>query len=204
MKKNAKISCIILCVIALFSTVSCKSITQNITDKTVENYLNNGDYTKAYKIATGSKKDEILAENICAVMSQESSDNMKNPSSFNLINAYYYPFINKDNGAIGSYVVLYLSGTNSYGGTITNYFVYTIGTDEEWNYIGSCSVIYEEDDDDLEDTLIKYVANSGIEKGYQLSREQVKRINNMFKADTLYKVKQISWNIVDTSKWVNA
>ena len=41
----------------------------------------------------------------------------------------------------------------------------------------------------------------GIEKGDKLSKEQVKRINAQFEADTLYKVEAIDWDTVDTSSF---
>ena len=147
-----------------------------------------------------TKKLDVLAENVIAVLSQESSEGLKDPSSFVLRDAWYYAFMH-DDGAIGSYAVLYISGANSYGAKVSSYWAYTLGKTGDWNYIGSVDVSYDEDDDDLGDMLTKIIVQAGMEKGDKLSKEQVKRINAQFEADTLYKVDAIDWGVVDTSSF---
>lgn len=169
----------------------------------VEDLCAEGNYLEAYEKADSGEKMDVLAENIIAVLSQESSDGLKDPSSFVLRDAWYYAFMHED-GAIGGYAVLYLSGANSYGAKVSNYWAYTLGDDGDWNYIGSVDVSYDEDDDDLEDMLTKIIVQAGMEKGDKLSKEQVKRINTQFEADTLYKVDAIDWDVVDTSSFPEA
>ena len=165
----------------------------------VEDLCAEGKYLEAYEKAEGDEKLDVLAENMIAVLSQETSEKLKNPDSFDLREAWYYAFMH-DDGAIGGYAIIYSAGTNSYGGTVSDYFVYTLGKDDrEWNYIGSVDVTYDEDDDDLADALTKIVLRAGKEKGEKLSKEQVDRINDQFEAETLYKVEAIDWDIVDTS-----
>jgi uncharacterized protein len=62
----------------------------------------------------------------------------------------------------------------------------------------------DEDDDDLADALTKIVIREGKEKGKQLTKEQVKRINAQFEAETLYKVEAIDWDVVNTSGFEKA
>ena len=159
-----------------------------------------GNYIEAYQKASDDEKLDVLAENIIAVLSQESSDGLKDPSSFILRDAWYYAFMH-DDGAIGGYAVLYLSGANSFGAKVSNYWAYALGEDGEWNYIGSVDVSYDEYDDELGDMLTKMIVQAGMEKGEQLSKKQVKRINSQFEADTLYQVDAIDWDDVDTSQF---
>lgn len=167
---------------------------------TTEELLAEGNYVEAYEKADANEKDDILAENVIAVLSQESSDGLKDPSSFVLRDAYFYAFIHED-GDIGGYAVLYISGANSYGAKVSSYWAYTLGDDQEWNYIGSVDVSYDEDDDDWEDMLTKIIVQAGMEKGTKLSKEQVNRINDLFEADLLYTVDAIDWDDVDTSNF---
>jgi hypothetical protein len=170
----------------------------------VEDLCAEGKYLEAYEKAEGDEKLDVLAENMIAVLSQETSDKLKNPDSFNLRDAWYYGFLHRSDGAMGGYAILYSTGTNSYGGTVSAYFVYTLGKDGEWNYVGSVDASYDEDDDDLADALTKIVIREGKEKGKQLTKEQVKRINAQFEAETLYKVEAIDWDVVNTSGFEKA
>ena len=125
----------------------------------------------------------------------------EDPNEDKIVVMTYYAFMH-DDGAIGGYAIIYSAGTNSYGGTVSDYFVYALGKDDrEWNYIGSADVTYDEDDDDLADALTKIVIREGKEKGEKLSTEPVDRINTQFEAETLYKVEAIDWDVVDTSEF---
>jgi len=48
---------------------------------------------------------------------------------------------------------------------------------------------------------LKLRARIAIENGHELSKMQLEHINSQFKAGTLCKVKEIDWNIVDTSSF---
>lgn len=167
----------------------------------VEGLCEQGRYAEAYEKAEGSEKDEVLAENMCAVLSEVTSTKLKNPSSFKLLRAYYYPFINSE-GELGGYVILYSSGENSYGGTVSDYMAYVWSpSDQQWNYWGSCDTYEEESGDEFEDTLVKIVVEAGIRKGIELTKTQVKHINDLFEADKLWEVEFIDRDIIDTSRF---
>ena len=166
----------------------------------VESLCAEGKYLEAYEMAEGEEKLDVLAENIIAVLSQECIDGFNDPSVFILRDAWHYRFMHKD-GAIGGYAILYISGANSVGGMASEYFAFTLGSDEEWNYIGSTSVTYDESGDDIEMMLIKIIVNAGMEKGAKLAPDQVQRINDHFEAKTLYLVNPIDWAVVDTSSF---
>lgn len=185
---------VIIAIILLFGTKNSP-----LRKPTTEELCAEGKYVEAYEKATDDDvKFDVLAENVIAVLSQESSEGLKDPSSFSLRDAWYYAFMHED-GDIGGYAVLYISGANSYGAKVSSYWAYTLGENQEWNYIGSVSVTYDEDDDDWSDMLTKIIVNAGMEKGEKLTKEQVKRINTQFEEDTLYKVEAIDWDDVDTS-----
>jgi len=167
----------------------------------VEDLCAQGDYIKAYEKASGAEKEEVLAENVIAYLSEESSDNLKDPNSFNLREGYYYAWKNED-GTFGQQAVLYMSGNNSYGAAVSNYWVWVYDNDdEEWGYWGSFDTTEFEDDDELADMLGKVVLESVLEKGIKLEKSQVKNINAQFEADTLYTVELIDKDDIDTSRF---
>lgn len=200
-KKKSNMPKIIIGAVAAVLVVVLAIVIIPMLQVTPEELMAEGNYVEAYEKAdSSSEKDKILAENVIAVLSQESSDGLKDPSSFVLREGYYYPFLH-DDGAIGSYAVLYIAGANSYGAKVSSYWAYTLGKDGEWNYIGSADVSYDESSDDLSDKLIKMIVRAGMEKGTKLSRDQVNRINDLFEADLLYTVDAIDWDDVDTSNF---
>ena len=71
----------------------------------VEDLCAEGKYIEAYKKAKAEEKMDVLSENVIAVLSQESSDLLKDPSSLVLRNAWYYPYLRND-GEIGGRVVI--------------------------------------------------------------------------------------------------
>lgn len=167
----------------------------------VEDLCAQGNYEKAYEKASDEQKPEIIAENAAAVQSAFSADNLKDPSSFKLRDAYYDEFTNGD-GELVKRLVLYISGANSYGATVSSYWLYTrYEDDRDWSYFCSVSSLeteesskYDDEDEKLEKlrnnigrTTIKLTMNDGI----KLSKDAVKRINTMFENGTLDDVKLI-------------
>lgn len=168
--------------------------------KSAADYLAEGDYAMAYQTSEDAQeKRKIFAENVLAHLSLETSDSLKNPDSFVLRKGYHYAWQNED-GSIGQYGVIYSSGTNSFGGTITSYFVWVFSAeDEKWEYWGSASTTADDDDDDTYDILVKIILNKAIDKGVEIDRSQVKHINDQFEAETLYLVELIPQDKIDTS-----
>ena len=164
----------------------------------VEDLCAQGNYEKAYEKADASEKLEIRAENAAAVQSAFSADNLKDPNSFVLRDAYYNEGTN-DDGETTKQLVLYISGANSYGASVSSYWLYTWDAEEdEWSYFCSVSDLSEEEYnyyDDEDEKLEKLVNNIGrtfikntMNDGIELSKDAVKRINAMFEADTLDEV----------------
>lgn len=164
----------------------------------VEDLCAQGNYEKAYEKADASEKLEIRAENAAAVQSALSADNLKDPNSFVLRDAYYNEGTN-DDGETTKQLVLYISGANSYGANVSSYWLYTwdLG-DQEWGYYCSVSDLSDEEYssyDDEDERLEKLLNNLGrisikntMDGGTKLSKDAVKRINAMFEADTLDEV----------------
>jgi RNA polymerase subunit RPABC4/transcription elongation factor Spt4 len=95
----------------------------------VDAYLSDGKYKEAYDIALSDQdKLQIQIENAAAVYGQYSADNLKDPSSFVLRDAYYYEGEKGEDGKISKRLVLQISGNNSYGASVSNYWLYT------WEY----------------------------------------------------------------------
>lgn len=165
---------------------------------TPEMLMAEGKYLEAYKKATSSEKNKVLAENVIAYLSEESSDNLKNPDSFVLREGYYKAWNNSKNGAFGQQAVLYITGTNSYGAAVSSYWVWVYDNeDNKWEYWGSETSTTIEDDDDLDVMLVKIILESVLEDGVKLDKSQVKNVNSQFEADTLYEVDLIPKNDID-------
>lgn len=193
-KKTPVIIGIVIAIIAVVAIIGVKLFPKIFID--AEGYMAQGNYEKAYeKAKSDEEKEEVIAENAAAVQSAYSADNLKDPSSFSLRDAYFYEGINDDNEKC-YYLTLYISGANSYGASVSSYWLYIWDTDdEEWNYWCSVSDLsneeyskYDDDDDKVE----KFIDNTGrtyIKKcmsgGTELSKDAVQRINTMFEEDTL-------------------
>lgn len=161
----------------------------------VEDLCAQGKYEKAYEKADTDEKLKIKAENAAAVQSAYSADRLKDPSSFVLRDVYYKEGVS-DDGDMNKQLVLYIGGANSYGATVTSYWLYTWDAeDEEWGYFCSVSDLtaeeystYDDEDEKLEilvDNLGRISIKNTMENGIKLSKDAVKRINNMFQEDTL-------------------
>ena len=161
----------------------------------VDDLCAKGDYVKAYEKADEDEKLAVQVENAAAVQSAYTSDNLKDPNSFELQDVYYNETTNED-GELLRRLVLYISGANSYGDRVNNYWLYTWDEeDHEWSYFCSVSTL-ERDEysayDDTDEKLEKLIDNAGriiiestMEDGFKLSNDGVDRINDHFEEDTL-------------------
>ncbi len=190
------IAAVAIALIIVLAIVLIPTITVSTKDLLAE-----GNYIEAYEKADVSEKDDILAENVIAVLSQITSDTLKDPTSFLLREGYYYPFIT-ENGDVGGNAILYISAANSYGAKVSGYYMYIL-SDQEWEYFGAVEVSYYEDGDSFYDMMIKDRIQNAMTNGIQLSKEQVHRINNLFENDLLYAVEAIDWGNVDMSNFKN-
>lgn len=193
-KKVIAIGAILIVVIAVFAIPKLSV--------SVDDLCAQGDYIKAYDKAKEDEKLEVKAESIAAERSSFSSTNLKDPSSFKLRDVYYQESVN-DDGTLSGQLVLYISGTNSYGGNVSSYWLYTWDNEDRcWNYFCSVSELTEEeykDYDDEEEMLEKLVDNIGrlsikttMEDGIKLDKDAIKRINYMFETDILDSVEPVA------------
>ena len=168
----------------------------------IDAYLSDGNYEEAYvKALSVSDKLQIKTENIAAVQGAFSAENLKNPSSFLLRDAYYREGTS-DEGEINRQLVLYITGTNSYGGIVSSYWLYLWNNENEaWEFFTSVFDLSDEeyseydDDDEKIDILLENIARESIRRamreGTQLNKEGVKRINQMFEDDKLDQVEML-------------
>jgi len=162
----------------------------------VEDLCEQGRYEEAYKKAEDDKKLDIKIENAVAVQSAFCVNNLKDPDSFVLREAYYMESSETSTDSI----VLYVSGANSYGAKVSSYWLFTYDSEKcEWSYCCALADLsqeevnsYDDEDERFEKAMnnlyrlrIKLVIQNGIE----LNKDAVKRINTMFDQDILDEVK---------------
>lgn len=169
--------------------------------------LNDGAYSDAYKIFfeladykdSDVKEVDVVAENIIAVLSEEASDLLKDPSSFVLREGFYYGHI-ASSGGLFEAAVLYLSGNNSYGAAVSSYWLYAYNDAEEcWEFLCDYDTTYIDSEDSAGDAFRKSIAKQVMGDGIELRKDQIKRINTMFKEDVLDEVVLIDHDIIDFS-----
>lgn len=169
----------------------------------VDSLCAQGNYEKAYKKASKSQKVEVAAENAAAVQSAFAIDNLKNPDSFVLRDVYFYENDTNEE-SVSRNLVLSISGSNSYGASVTNYWLFTWEDDPPaWDYFCSVSDLVDEeissyDDDDeafekLFDNVGRNIIKQTMEDGIRLSKSAVKRINNLFSEDILDEIELIDY-----------
>lgn len=162
----------------------------------VEDLCAQGKYEKAYEKATDDKKLEVKIENAVAVQSAFCVDNLKDPDSFVLREAY----CTEGSDTYTDSIVLFVSGANSYGAKVSSYWLFTYDSEEnEWVYHCSLSDLsleeassYDDEDERLEiamNNLYRLRIEAVIQNGIELSKDAVKRINTMFEQDILDEVK---------------
>ena len=160
-----------------------------------------GNYAMAYSKAEEDKKMEVKVESIAAECCAFSVDNMKDPSSFKLREAYYYEGT-YDTGKPKYHLALCISGANSYGATVSNYWLYQWKADDQaWEFHSSVSDFTKEEFseyDDFSESLEKMKNNSGrtwikeaMTDGIMLDKSAIKRINDLFEAGKLDTVESI-------------
>lgn len=186
-----------------------KAETKKEKQNVIDAYLADGDYKEAFeKVTSSTEKLNIKAENVAAVQSAFSADNLKDPSSFSLRNVYYNEGTNEE-GKPNAQLVLYITGANSYGANVSSYWLYTWDNkDQEWEYFCSVSDLSDEEysrydsDEEKAEKLINNLGRASIENtmsdGIKLSKEAVKRINTMYEDDKLDKVELMDMDVTYT------
>lgn len=161
-----------------------------------EKLLAKGQYEKAYKNAKDSEKENIAKENLIAVLCNDVIENYKDPSSFDLRDAW----IDEDKKV----VVMKTGGKNSYGGVVFSYDYFTYDeADKKYEFYCSLSSLQKEDYskyDDYDESLEKILKNAArtvvsevIKKDkYKLSDDSIDNINNLFKQDLLDRVQLLN------------
>ncbi|MBQ3216940.1 MAG: zinc-ribbon domain-containing protein [Oscillospiraceae bacterium] len=204
-KKKKPVKIIVAAVIAL-TVIAIGALVVPKLFVSVEDLCARGNYEKAYEKADADEKLEIRAENAAAVQSAFSVDNLKDPSSFVLREAYYKEGTSYD-GETSKTLVLYISGANSYGASVSSYWLYTWNTaKDKWEYYCSVSDLSAEEIssyDDEDESLEKLVNNIGrasitltMNDGIKLSKDAVERINAMFEKDTLDEVELLEDDLI--------
>lgn len=148
-----------------------------------EKYLEQGNYVKAYEKAKEDNKNDVLFENLIANLSEKSKESLKNPDSFRLKDVWY----DEEAGDI----VMDIQGTNSYGGTISSYWLYMYSEeDEEYQLYTTVSDFDEEEIyswDDTADAIEKILDNAAKRtvkeiisvSNNKIDENVVKRINGL-------------------------
>ncbi len=154
-----------------------------------------GNYEKAYSKASGEEKEDVIKENNIAVCADIAVDAMKDPGSFELVGGWYNP----DKG----YVVLKISGNNSYGDTIVNYWLFCFDhkEDKEWEIWDEYSNLVDseyskyDDSDELTEKLLENIGKGRVRESikteYELDDDGLERINGLFRDDKLDEIEQI-------------
>ena len=160
--------------------------------RSTESYMAEGDYAKAYEKAQSDvERDMIRAENVAAVESAYTVENLKDPTSFVLRDAYFWQ--NDDGGYV---LVLLVNAANSYGAQVSNYWLYKRPVDaSEWSFYNAFSDLDQEESqswdsekeiyEKLIDNRNKRVVQSAMLMGSPVSKDGIKRINDMFENGTL-------------------
>lgn len=195
---------IVAVVVVLIAALATLVLVSSDTFASVATLCARGDYAKAYEKASEEEKLAVKGESVAAECSAFAVDNLKDPSSFKLREAYYYEGTN-DKGEPYDYIALYLSGANSYGASVGSYWLFTWDDDDnEWFYFCSVSDLEQEEYSDYDDEDEKWekIVNNfgrgliGLVKGngIELDKSAVKRINTLFERDMLDDVTAIYFN----------
>ena len=197
-KKTPVIIAVVVVIIALLAVAGAKLAPKIFVS--VEDLCAQGNYEKAYAKASGEEKNEVLAENVIAYLSSESSDYLKDPTSFSLRDAYYDCQYDNEGEEISQQAVLYISGANSYGASVSSYWLWVYDADsDEWEIWGSASGLNLDSDDD--DYYVSVMCKLIVERDevIKLNKTQLGDINDMFEADTLDEVDLLDTSTLDTS-----
>ena len=195
---------IVAVVVVLIAALATLVLVSSDTFASVATLCARGNYAKAYEKASEEEKLAVKGESVAAECSAFAVDNLKDPSSFKLREAYYLEEINDDGEPFGN-IALYLSAANSYGASVGNYWLFRWDEDDdEWSYFCSVADLELEeysdydDEDEMFEKLVDNVGRLSIEnamiKGIELDKSAVKRINTLFERDMLDDVTAIYFN----------
>lgn len=161
-----------------------------------EELLAQGNYEKAYAYAKEEEKADIVTENLIAVVCKEVVDGLKDPSSFELRKAWY--------DEEKQHLILKVSGKNSYGGVVSNYWYYTYDEeDKQYSLYVTLSDLEDEktyswdDTDERMEKVLKNLARKVVKEmiaddTLAIKKESVTRINDLFANDLLENVELLS------------
>lgn len=174
------------CVVAIVAIFVVPALTVSTDD-----LLLKGDFEGAYAKASGDKaKADVLALNHIATLCPDVVDSLKDGDSFELRQAWFDPSECE--------IVLKVSGANSMGGTVSNYWYYTLDEDEgTFSLYTTVSDLEEEEiyeyADEWDEKLEKALNN--VAKGdigeiisddeLELPKGHIKAINALFEEDKL-------------------
>ena len=195
---------IVAVVVVLIAALATLVLVSSDTFASVATLCARGNYAKAYEKASEEEKPAVKGESVAAECSAFAVDNLKDPSSFKLREVYYYESTN-DDGEFSGQIVLYISGANSYGASVSSYWLFTWDDDDnEWSYFCSVADLEQEeysDYDDEDEHLEKWIDNFGrmvienvMTRSIKLDKDAVKRINTLFERDMLDDVTAIYFN----------
>lgn len=175
-----------VCAVALVALFVVPALTVSTDD-----LLMRGDFEGAYSKASGDKaKADVLALNHIATLCPDVVDSLKDGDSFELRQAWFDPSECE--------IVLKVSGANSMGGTVSNYWYYTFDEDEgTFSLYTTVSDLEEEEiceyADEWDEKLEKALNN--VAKGdigeiisddeLELPKGHIKAINALFEEDKL-------------------
>jgi hypothetical protein len=162
-KKKTPIIVGIAALIVILLAVALKVVVVPRVFVSVDTLCERGEYEKAYKKAKDDEKLQVLGENIAAYLSNETSDSLKDPTSFLLRDVWFKCTYDVDDEKVRVQVVLYVSGKNSYGGTVSNYWLYSYTESSgEFSLVGTSSSLYPDKDDDdyYEGVLTRVIVES--------------------------------------------
>lgn len=179
---------ILLVIIAAFAVVPQLMVS-------ADELMAEGDFAAAYAKADEDSKQDILIANQIAVLCPDIVDGLKDSASFGLTNAWFDSEENQ--------LVLNVSGNNSYGAKVSNYYYYTYDSDEEaYSLYVTLSDLSDEElryYDDSSDRLEKILKNAARESvrtiidddDLKLPKQYVKCINQLFEDDLLDEVEAL-------------
>lgn len=154
-----------------------------------EDLLVQGKYEEAYNKAKKDEKENIYYENVIAIMCKEVIDSYKDPSSFELREAW----IDKSE----KHIVLKTAGKNSYGGVVFSYEYITYDEDDK-KYEVYCSLSdldeektysFDEYSEKLE-KILKNAARTVVKKiinndSYKVDKQIIDNINHLASEELL-------------------
>lgn len=199
-KKKLKKKTIIIMAISLIVVVALIITGIKVLPKLLISYselLKEGNYEEAYKKANDKEKTTVCDENLVAYISKEIAENLKDPTSYLLRDAWY----DKEN----SRIVLYTNGKNSYGASVSSYDYYTYDEDDnKWSLFTSLSSLsqeriytYADSSSEKVEKILKNAARKVVSKiiddsSLKIDDSSVENVNNLFKENRLKDVNLLS------------